>query len=492
MTIFHDKIHNEIEVYVENVIIRSKRATYHIADLRKFFDRLQRYNLKLNPAKCAFGVLVGKLLGLIVSHRGIELDPSKWKVIQELPPPKSKKDMMSFLGHLNYISRFIAQSTIICEPIFKMLRKDVETSWTKDCQRAFDQVKEYLSTPPVLIPPKYGSPLLLYLYVLDRDFGCVLGQHDKIGRKEQAICYLSKKFAPTKHGQKLRHYFCVYTTYLISRMDPLKYIVQKPMPIGKLAKWKILLREDIAEAYDGWRMFFDGAANFKGVGVRAVLVSEIGQHYPVQGEWDTKNTKILPYLYHVQELMKRFTKIEFKHVPRIQNEFVDTLATLASMIHHLDKNFIDPILVRIYSQPAYYGHVEEETGGNPWFHNIKEYLVKGEYPEQANHTQKRTLRRLSNHFFQRRGILHRRTPDLVLLRCVDAKEASKLLEEIHAGTCRPHMNNFVLAKKILIEGYFWMTMETDCIQYVQKYHQGQIHADMIRVPPNKLNATSTP
>ncbi|XP_070050767.1 uncharacterized protein [Nicotiana tomentosiformis] len=205
-------------------------------------------------------------------------------------------------------------------------------------------------------------------------------------------------------------------------------------------------------------MFFVGAVNFKGVGIGAVLVSEIGQHYPVSiklrfpyinnmaeyeacilglklaidmniqellvigdsnllvhqvlGEWATKNTKILPYLYYVQELMKRFTKIEFKHVPRIQNEFADALITLSSMIQHLDKNFIDPIPIGIHNQPAYYAHVEEEVDGNPWFHDIKEYLAKGEYPEHANHTQKRTLRRLSNHFFQSRGILYRRTLDL--------------------------------------------------------------------------------
>ncbi|XP_070017559.1 uncharacterized protein [Nicotiana sylvestris] len=190
--------------------------------------------------------------------------------------------------------------------------------------------------------------------------------------------------------------------------------------------------EEIPEAYDGWKMFFDEAVNFKGVGIGAVLVSETGQHDPisaklrfsctnnmveyeacimglnlaihisilellvigdsyllvhqVQREWSTKNTKILPYLYHVQELLKGFTKIEFKHVPRIQNEFADALATLSSMIQHLDKNFIDPIPVRIHNQPAYCAHVEEETDGKPWFHDIKEYLTKGEYPEQANHT----------------------------------------------------------------------------------------------------------
>ncbi|XP_070025836.1 uncharacterized protein [Nicotiana sylvestris] len=252
-------------------------------------------------------------------------------------------------------------------------------------------------------------------------------------------------------------------------MDPLKYIFQKPMPTGKLAKSQLLLSEfdiiyvtqkavkgqalvdhlaknsmggeyeplktycpdeqvsfigeDIDESYDGWRMFFDGAANLKGVGIRAVLLSKIGQHYlvstklrflcfnnvaeykafimglnlaidlniqellvivdsdllvhQVQGEWAMKNNKILPYLYHVQELMKRFTKIEFKHVPRIQNEFVDALATLLLMIQYPDKNFIDPIPVRIHNQPAYYAHVKEEMDGKPWFHDIKEYFAKG-------------------------------------------------------------------------------------------------------------------
>ncbi|XP_070005269.1 uncharacterized protein [Nicotiana sylvestris] len=215
-------------------------------------------------------------------------------------------------------------------------------------------------------------------------------------------------------------------------------------------------------------MFFDGAANFKGVGIGAVLVSETGQHYPifaklrfpctnnmveyeacimglnlaiimniqellvigdldllvhqVHGEWATKNTKILPYLYHVRKLVKKFTKIEFKHVPRIQNEFADALATLSSMIQHPDRNFIDPIPVRIHNQLAYCAHVEEETDEKPWFHYIKEYLATGEYPKQAKHTQKRTLRRLSNQFFQSGGTLYRRTPDLGLLSCVDSKK----------------------------------------------------------------------
>ncbi|XP_070022091.1 uncharacterized protein [Nicotiana sylvestris] len=98
--------------------------------------------------------------------------------------------------------------------------------------------------------------------------------------------------------------------------------------------------------------------------------------HQVRQEWATKNSKILPYLHHVQELRKKFTKAEFQHVPRIQNEFADALATLSFMIQHPDKNFIDPIPVKIHDLPAYYAHVEEEADGKPWFHDIKEYLAK--------------------------------------------------------------------------------------------------------------------
>ncbi|XP_075076612.1 uncharacterized protein LOC142163244 [Nicotiana tabacum] len=112
--------------------------------------------------------------------------------------------------------------------------------------------------------------------------------------------------------------------------------------------------------------------------------------HQVLGEWATKNTKILLYLHCVQDLIKRFAKIEFNHIPRIQNEFADVIANLSSMIKHTDKNFIDPIPIGIYKQSAYCTYVGEEIDENPWFH-VKKYLEKGEYPETATHTQKHTL-----------------------------------------------------------------------------------------------------
>ncbi|XP_015072426.1 uncharacterized protein LOC107016482 [Solanum pennellii] len=130
------------------------------------------------------------------------------------------------------------------------------------------------------------------------------------------------------------------------------------------------------------------------------------------------------------------------------------------MIQHPEKSYIDPLEIGLKEQPAHYLHVEKESDGNPWYIDVKRYLEAGEYPEKATSSQKKTIRRMTNNFFLNGEILYRRTPDLGLLRCVDAVEATKLLEEVHAGMCGTHMNGFTLAKKILRAGYFRMTMET--------------------------------
>ena len=101
-TLLHDMIHNEVKVYVDDMIVKSKDRESHNINLRKFFERM--YKLRLNPQKCTFGVTSGKLLGFLVSDREIEVDSSKIKAILEMPPPKSEKEIRGFLGRLPYIS----------------------------------------------------------------------------------------------------------------------------------------------------------------------------------------------------------------------------------------------------------------------------------------------------------------------------------------------------------------------------------------------------
>ena len=146
----------------------------------------------MNPKKCTFGVTSRKLLGHIVSERGIEVDLEKIRAILDMPTPRTEREIRGFLGRLQYISLFIAKLTGICEPIFHLLRKNQPIVWNDDCQRAFEKIKECLLSPLVLVPPILGFPLLLYLSISDMALGCMLAQLDDSGN-ERAIYYLSKR-----------------------------------------------------------------------------------------------------------------------------------------------------------------------------------------------------------------------------------------------------------------------------------------------------------
>ncbi|XP_052477822.1 uncharacterized protein LOC105787918 [Gossypium raimondii] len=551
------------------MIAKSREEKEHVGNLKKLFKRLRKFQLKLNPAKCTFGATSGKLLGFIVSERGIEVDPDKIKAIQELPPPRTQKEVRGFLERLNYIARFIAQLTNQCDPIFRLLRKHNPGEWNEECQAAFDKIKRYLSNPPVLVPPTPEKPLILYLTVFENSMGCVLGQHDESGRRETAIYYLSKKFTEyeVKYPsiekfccaliwtvRRLRQYMLYYTTWLILKLDPIKYIMESPALSGRMARWQILLTEyDIvyvsqksikgsaiadflasrtAEEYEplrfdfsdedlicisekegesssekSWKMSFDGASNALGHGIGAVLVSPEGDHYPltarlnffctnniaeyeacimglraaidrkikilevhgdsalviyqIRGDWEVRDPKLVKYHDLVVELIKEFYKVTFNYFPREENQLADALATLSSMFKANRETEIMPIQMSIYETPAHCFSIDEESDGRPWFHDILEYIKNQRYPEQANENDKRTIRRMAIGFVLDGDILYKRGKDQVLLRCVDAVEARKILEEVHEGICGTHASGFTMARQIMRLGYYWLTMERD-------------------------------
>ena len=191
--LLHDIMNNEVEVYVDDMIVKSKDREGHIVKLRKFFERIKEYRLRLNPQKWTFGVISRKLLGFLVSYRGIEVDPSKIKAILEMPLAKSENETRGFWGQLQYNNRFIVKLTSTCEPIFKLLRKNEPHEWNDECQKAFELIKEYLLHPPILVPPMHGKPLLLYLSIIEYAVGSMLAQEND-DKNERAVYYLSKRF----------------------------------------------------------------------------------------------------------------------------------------------------------------------------------------------------------------------------------------------------------------------------------------------------------
>ena len=126
VTLFHDMMHKEIEVYVDDMITKSRNPRDYLMDLRKLFKHLVKYRLRLNPNKCVFQASSGKLLGFIVSKREVEMELAKVQAIWDMPSPKTEKQVLSFLGRINYIAYYIVQLTTMCDPLFKILKKDTK------------------------------------------------------------------------------------------------------------------------------------------------------------------------------------------------------------------------------------------------------------------------------------------------------------------------------------------------------------------------------
>ncbi|KAM1658314.1 hypothetical protein ACFXTN_042495 [Malus domestica] len=187
--IFNDMLHKNVECYVDDVVVKTKKRSDHLKDLRIVFERLRKYNLKMNPLKCAFGVTSGKFLGFIVKHRGIEVDQSKIKAIQSMPEPRNLHELKSLQGRLAFIRRFISNLAGRCQPFSRLMKKDVPFVWDEAYHNAFESIKKYLSSPPVLGAPVPGKPLILYI--------------------------------AAQESSKLRHYMHAYTIHLVAKADPI-------------------------------------------------------------------------------------------------------------------------------------------------------------------------------------------------------------------------------------------------------------------------------
>jgi hypothetical protein len=140
-----------VEAYVDDVVIKTENF---IEDLQLVFNSLRRYRWKLNPKKCVFGVPARKLLGFIVSHQGIEANPENIEAIMRMEAPWSQKKVQSLTGCMVALSMFISRLGEKGMPFYKLLKKVDKFQWTTEAQEALEALKKFLTTPPVLKPPR--------------------------------------------------------------------------------------------------------------------------------------------------------------------------------------------------------------------------------------------------------------------------------------------------------------------------------------------------
>ncbi|KAA3469778.1 RNA-directed DNA polymerase (Reverse transcriptase), Ribonuclease H [Gossypium australe] len=206
--------------------------------------------------------------------------------------------------------------------------------------------------------------------------------------------------------------------------------------------------------------------------------------FQLKDEWDIRDSKLINYQRLVLELIKDFDDITFCYLPRDENQMVDALATLASMVRVNKQDNVKPIQISIYEVPAYCYNIEKEKrDDHPWYHDILQYVTKND---------KRTLRRLANKYVLDREILYKRRKDQVLLKCVDAIEAKKILEEVHERIYGTYANGFTMPRKIMRFEYSWSTVEGDYVNYGKRCHKCQIYGDKIHVPHSLLHVMTSP
>ncbi|KAM0900234.1 hypothetical protein ACQ4PT_020788 [Festuca glaucescens] len=388
-----EQIGRNVHAYVDDVVVKNREKRTLLDDLRETFTNLRRFRMKLNPAKCTFGVPAGQLLGYLVSQRGIEANPEKISAIEKMELPQCLKDVQKFTGCLASLSRF--------------------------ADAAFRDLKRVLSTAPILASPASKEPMLMYIATTNRVVSVVLVVERKEEGGEQAVqrpvYYLSEVLSLSKQNyphyqkltygvymaaRKLAHYFQEHPIKVVCTA-PLAEIIGSKDANGRVAKWALELAahsilyeprttiksQILAEFFvdwaevqylppvpdsSHWKMHFDGSKMRGGLGAGIVITSPKGDRldYVLQIHFATSNN-VAEYeaLIHGLKLAKEigvrrilcfsdsdliagfFEGCEFHHVPRANNEAADALSKIGSTrqaippgvaLEHLRKPSITP------------------------------------------------------------------------------------------------------------------------------------------------------
>ncbi|CAN6716373.1 unnamed protein product [Malus baccata var. baccata] len=253
VSIFSDYVKKIIEVFMDDFSVFRECFDNCLDNPTLILKRCVKTNLVLNWEKCHFMVKQGIVLGHIVSEKGIEVDKSKIDLVRHLPSPTSVREVRSFLGHAGFYRRFIKDFSKMSNPFCRLLQKDVPFQFDEECESAFKQLKEKLTSTPIIVPPDWTLPFELMCDASDYALGAVLGQRKD--KQPHVIYYASRtlndaqlNYSTTKK-ELLAVVFALYTMPLglsvIVYTDhaALKYLLTKKEAKPRLIRWMLLLQE---------------------------------------------------------------------------------------------------------------------------------------------------------------------------------------------------------------------------------------------------------
>jgi hypothetical protein len=337
---FKRQLNKNVEAYVDDVVVETRNSSTLIDDLEETLASLREYHWKLNPNKCIFGVPSGKLLGFIISQRGIEANPEKISTITNMKALSSIKDVQKLTGCMAALNRFISKIGERGLPFFKLLKHQEKFVWTPEADQALAQLKDFLTKPPVLTAPRKGEQVLLYLAATTHVVStAIIVERQEDGHAypvQRPVYFVSDVLSESKAryqpvqkllyavlitSRKVRHYFQEYSISVVTDY-PFGDILRNQDGTGRISKWAVelgaltidfkphtaiksqALVDFMAEWRENqlptptvrpehWVMYFDGSLNLEGAGAGVFLISPTGEQlkYVLQIFWKVSNNE---------------------------------------------------------------------------------------------------------------------------------------------------------------------------------------------------------
>uniref|UniRef100_A0A2N9IBS0 Integrase catalytic domain-containing protein n=1 Tax=Fagus sylvatica TaxID=28930 RepID=A0A2N9IBS0_FAGSY len=546
-TMFRRQIGKTVEVYIDDMLVKSVRKEDHLAHLREVFEILRRDELCLNDSKCLFGVHSGKFLGHIISNRGIEANPDQISALMNLEEPKNSKQVQRLTGMVAALGRFISRSADKCRPFFRLLGKKRKFLWDEDCSAAFQGIKAYLSSPPCLSIPSPGEPLYLYLAVSEHAVSAVLVR--ETSEYQRPIFFISKtmtevesRYLPLEKAalalvravKKLPQYFQATTVTVLTDL-PLKALLQCSDFSGRITRWGVqlgslgveyksrtsikgqVLANFVAE-FQGkdsesgptnslgletnsvsteWKFFVDGALNTMGSGAGVVLISPEGliMEQAVRLNFLAPNNEseyeaLLIGLKSARRLGADRLRVE--QIGREYNSHADILAKLATAMEtDMQRTMTVEVLNSPSSQDCDSDILCTISPVASWMDPLIAYLQNDQLPEDRKEADI-IKRKAPGYWLSKEGSLYKRSFSGPYLLCVHPDLVNNLLYEIHEGICGSHTGGRSLAHRAMSQGYWWPYMQSDSVRYVKACDKCQRFAPKIHQPARELNPLSSP
>uniref|UniRef100_A0A2N9G212 RNA-directed DNA polymerase n=1 Tax=Fagus sylvatica TaxID=28930 RepID=A0A2N9G212_FAGSY len=440
-----------VEVYIDDMVVKSIKGTDHVEDLKQVFSILRRHNLKLNASKCAFGVGSGKFLGFMVTQRGIEANPDQIAAIQGLQPPKNVREVQRLTGS----------------------DKAVSTAIVRD-ESGEQRSVYYISKTMSEAETRY---LLL--------------------EKSALALFVTAK--------KLPHYFQAHTMIVLTSL-PLKALFRSSDFNGRISKWgaqlgaydvrykprtaikgqvladfiaEFALENDIFTGEEhpkdternlekkGWALYVDGTANSRGSGLGVVLISPEG------------------------ELLEQAVRLGFG---ALNNE-----AEYEALLHGLrvaKRLGADPLTIHYDSQVIanqLTGEYMAKDERMVAYLDLAKNLLKGFHEFNIERKEAAKIHKIAmRYWISREGKLYKKSYTGPYLLCVHPDLVPNLLYEIHEGVCGGHTGGRSLAHRAIGQGYWWPYMQKDAAQYVRRCEKCQLFTPAIHKPASQLNSISSP